>query len=151
MNATAWTTRPDETPPVPIGVPVDNVFLGILDAEGSPVPVGVVGELVVGGAGLARGYLGRPGLTADRFVPDGISGLPGSRLYRTGDRVRQRPSGELEFIGRTDDQVKVRGFRVELGEVESAVRASPDVADAVVVTVGEGEAARLVAYVVLDH
>jgi len=148
MNATAWTARTDEGARVPIGNPVDNAFVCIVDSWGALVPTGAVGELFVGGAGLARGYLGRPGLTATRFVADPFSGRPGGRLYRTGDRVRRRFSGEFEFLGRTDDQVKVRGFRVELGEVEAVVRASPDVAEAVVVTVGEGESARLVAYVI---
>ncbi|WP_432898082.1 non-ribosomal peptide synthetase [Micromonospora matsumotoense] len=148
MNAAAWTVRRQEMPPVPVGVPVDNAFLCVVDRYGALVPTGVVGELLVGGAGVSRGYLGRAALTASRFVADPFSGLPGRRLYRTGDRVRRRPTGEFEFLGRVDDQVKVRGFRVELGEIESVIRASPDVAEAVVVAVGEREAARLVAYVV---
>ncbi|MEU1588448.1 amino acid adenylation domain-containing protein [Micromonospora sp. NPDC005710] len=148
MNAAAWTTRRQEMPPVPVGVPVDNAFLCVIDKYGALVPTGVVGELLVGGAGVSRGYLGRAALTASRFVADPFSGLPGRRLYRTGDRVRRRQTGEFEFLGRVDDQVKVRGFRVELGEIESVVRASPDVAEAVVIAVGEREAARLVAYVV---
>lgn len=148
MNGTAWTTRPDQPGPVPIGVPVTNTVLYVLDRWGAPLPPGAVGELFVGGTGVARGYLNRPGLTASRFVADPFPGRPGGRLYRTGDRVRQRMSGEFEFLGRVDDQVKLRGFRVELGEVEAAVRASPDVAEAVVTVAGEGEAARLVAYIV---
>ncbi|MFY0533817.1 phosphopantetheine-binding protein [Nannocystis pusilla] len=102
------------------------------------------GELYVGGAGVARGYLGRPALTAERFVPDPFSGQRGARLYRTGDRVRWRPDGQLEFAGRLDRQVKLRGFRIELGEVEAVVRAHPEVQDAVVVVTRE----ELAAYVV---
>lgn len=114
----------------------------------NPCPPGVPGELCVGGEGLARGYLGRPDLTAEAFVPDALSGGSGQRLYRTGDLVRFGPDGALEFLGRLDDQVKVRGFRIEPGEIEAALARHPAVADAAVVTAGgEGGAKRLVAFV----
>ncbi len=135
---------------VPIGRPIANARLHVLDEDLRLVPLGVAGELYVGGAGLARGYLGQPDRTAERFVPDPFSEVceAGGRLYRSGDRVRYLADGSLEFLGRTDHQVKLRGFRIEPAEIEAALVAAPGVREAVVILQGEGtECRRLVAYV----
>ncbi|WP_163864655.1 non-ribosomal peptide synthetase [Myxococcus eversor] len=137
---------------IPIGRPIPNTQLYVLDRQGQPVPVGVSGELHIGGAGLARGYLGRPDLTAERFVPNPFasesSGQEGTRLYRTGDLARYLPDGTLEFLGRLDDQLKIRGHRVEAGEVEAALARHPQVIHAAVVLQrAPGQEPRLVAYV----
>ncbi|MEZ4868990.1 MAG: amino acid adenylation domain-containing protein [Caldilineaceae bacterium] len=137
--------------PVPIGTPIANTQLYVLDAHGNPVPIGVPGELYIGGAGVARGYLNRPDLTNKRFVPDPFAADLQARLYRTGDLVRQRETGNglvLEFLGRLDQQVKVRGYRIELGEIESVLLRHPQVREAAVTAqADEMGNKRLVAYV----
>jgi amino acid adenylation domain-containing protein/FkbM family methyltransferase len=117
---------------LPIGKPLPNSRIYILDAHGQPVPAGVAGEICIGGAGVARGYLNRPELTAEKFIADSFSREPGGKLYRTGDRARYLPDGNIEFCGRIDFQVKIHGHRVELGEIEAALRSEPGVRDAVV-------------------
>ena len=133
---------------VPIGRPIANSSAYVLDEQMQPVPIGVAGELCVGGDGVACGYLGLDELTAERFVRDPFSDAAGARLYRTGDRVRLQSDGLIEFIGRTDDQVKIRGFRIELGEIEANLRLHDDVREAVVVLKQQGDDKMLVACVV---
>ncbi len=134
-------------PNLPIGRPIANSTACVLDARRQPQPFGVPGELYVGGDGLARGYLNAPQLTAERFVPDPFDDDPSARLYRTGDRVRLRRDGNLEFLGRLDAQVKIRGFRIEPGEIEAVLRAHPNVLEAAVTTVEERGDRALAAYV----
>jgi amino acid adenylation domain-containing protein len=126
--------RDDDGPTVPLGRPIRGTWASVLDAYGEPVPDGVTGELYIGGAGVARGYLHAPAQTASRFLPDPWSTTPGARRYRSGDLVRRGRDGRITFIGRADTQVKVRGFRVELAEIEDALRRHPAVRDAAVVT-----------------
>ena len=130
-----------------VGRPLADLHIHLLDGNGQLVPIGVPGEIYVGGPGVARGYLNRPVLTAQRFVPDPF-GPAGSRLYRSGDLARRRPDGSLEFCGRIDDQVKIRGYRVELGEIALTLSAHPDIRDAVVVVREQAGDRRLLAYVV---
>src|SRR6185295_3942995 len=118
---------------ITIGRPIANTTTYALDARLQPVPIGVPGELYIGGLGLARGYRNRPDLTAARFIPDPFSPQPGARLYMVGDQVRYRPNGEIEYVGRLDFQVKLRGYRIELGEIETALAQHPAVRQAVVI------------------
>ncbi len=133
-----------------LGEPIANTRFAVVDRDFSPVPLGVPGELWIAGDGVARGYLGRPDLTAEKFTPDPFAAEPGARLYRTGDSVRWRPTGELEFLGRIDHQVKVRGYRIEPGEIEAALLRHPAVTAAVVVVREDGGEKRLVGYTTGD-
>jgi len=134
---------------VPIGQPIANTELYVLDSNMQPVPIGVIGELFIGGVGIGRGYLRRPELTADKFVPNPFASEAGARLYKTGDLARYLPDGNLEYVGRLDDQIKIRGFRVELGEVEALLNQYPEIQEAVV-AVGENHSTskQLVGYIV---
>ncbi|MFD5859486.1 amino acid adenylation domain-containing protein [Streptomyces chartreusis] len=146
-NSGETLTEPPATELIPLGAPIPNTTMYVLTDRLEPVPVGVPGEVYIGGTGVARGYLDRPGLTAERFLPDPY-GAPGSCLYRTGDRARWRADGSLEFLGRVDHQVKIRGFRVELGEIQARLRDHADVAEAVVIAVGPVRSRSLAAYVI---
>ena len=152
VDVTEWRCRPrDPEGTVPIGRPIANTEVYVLDAAGNPVPVGTPGELHLGGIQVGLGYHRRPELTAERFVADPFGARPGGRLYRTGDRARWRSDGVVEYLGRLDDQVKLRGLRIELGEIEAMLRTARGVRDATVVVRSDrtGEP-RLVAYVVAD-
>ena len=140
-DATCWEVRLRGEDSPAIGRPIANTRVYLVDRRGEPVPLGAVGELLVGGAGVARGYLGRPELSAERFVVDRFGPVSGARVYRTGDLARHRRDGELEFLGRSDHQVKLRGFRIELGEIEAQLRSHPAVREAAVVLREVGRAA----------
>jgi amino acid adenylation domain-containing protein len=150
-ETTIWSTAQRVEPgegPVPIGRPIANTHIYIMNRSGHPLPVGVPGEIWIGGAGVAEGYHGRSELTAERFVPDRFSGKSGARLYRTGDLGKWWPDGRLEHLGRIDNQVKIRGYRIELGEIEAVLATHPAIAQATVVArdAGVGDR-RLIAYV----
>jgi amino acid adenylation domain-containing protein/non-ribosomal peptide synthase protein (TIGR01720 family) len=147
--STAAVLRPGEDGPISIGRPIANSWIYLLDRNLVQVPPGVPGEVYIGGAGLARGYFGRPGMTAERFLPDPLAEQPGARMYKTGDLARYRADGSLDFLGRLDYQIKIRGFRVELGEIEHQLLAHPAVTHAVVVVRDAPSGTRqIVAYVV---
>ena len=150
IDVTAWECRSDsDRTIVPIGRPIANTQVYILDGDLNPLPIGVVGEIYIGGDGVARGYLNRPELTAEKFIPDPFSNEPGARIYKTGDLARYLPDGNIDFLGRTDHQVKIRGYRIELGEIEAVLAQHPTIKESVVLaredTAGDQ---RLVAYVV---
>jgi amino acid adenylation domain-containing protein len=150
IDVTSWVCRRESNQrSVPIGHPNGNTQIYLLDEKLQPVPIGVAGELHVGGENLARGYLNQPALTAAKFIPNPFGAEPGARLYKTGDLARHRTDGEIEFVGRLDDQIKLRGFRIELGEIEAVLAGHTNVLEAAVITVdaGRGEK-RLVAYLV---
>jgi amino acid adenylation domain-containing protein/non-ribosomal peptide synthase protein (TIGR01720 family) len=151
IDVTAWQCQPDEAAAtLPIGHPIANIQMYVLDPHGQRLPPGLLGEIHIGGVGLARGYHERPALTAERFIPDAFGRMPGGRLYRTGDLGRYRADGAIEFAGRFDHQVKIRGQRIELGEIEGRLLQHPRVREAVVLAVASaapGGPKRLVAYV----
>ncbi len=152
VDVTAWRCERGRVEgAVAIGKPIANIELYILDREGEPVPVGVSGELHIGGVGVARGYWQRPELTAERFIPNAFSQPSGGRLYRTGDLARYRVDGNIEYLGRADTQVKVRGYRIELGEIEAVLGRQASIKQCAVIVRADGAEKQLVAYVVADE
>ena len=150
VGCIVYQSREERAGAVPVGKPIANTQAYVLDEHLHPVPVEVVGELYVGGAGVARGYLNSPAMTAEKFVPDPFGCEPGARLYKTGDLARYRADGNLEYLGRTDEQVKVRGYRIEPGEIESTLTQHPAVRESVVVVLANQTGNRLAAYVVSE-
>lgn len=152
IDVTAWACKRDDPGSfVPIGRPIANTQIYLLDGHLEPVPIGVPGDLYIGGDGVGRGYLNRPDLTAEKFIADPFCERPGARLYKTGDLARFLPDGNILFLGRNDSQVKIRGYRIELGEVEAVLGRHPGVREAVVLAREEREGKRLLAYVVLEE
>jgi surfactin family lipopeptide synthetase A len=152
-ETTIWSTvyrvTGQEESAIPVGRPIDNTSIYILDSNRNPVPVNITGEVYIGGGGLARGYLNRPELTAEKFVAHPLLGDKSAKLYRTGDLGRFRANGDIDYLGRVDNQVKLRGLRIELGEIESVLISHANIQEAVVIVAGEGEQQRLSAYVVV--
>ncbi|KAF9986987.1 hypothetical protein BGZ79_005259, partial [Entomortierella chlamydospora] len=146
-----FTSDSSQLDRLPIGRPISNTRTYVLDKYRNPVPVGVVGELYIGGPGVANGYVNRPDLTSERFLSDPFSNVPDARMYKSGDLVRYMPDGNIVFMGRNDDQVKIRGFRIELGEIEVRLAEHPQVREVILLATGETSAdKRLIAYVVSD-
>ena len=149
IDVTAWQCRRDYETAVPIGRPIANTQIYILDEYLAPVPIGVVGQIHIGGDSLARGYLNQPELTAEKFIYHSFNGEPARRLYKTGDLARDLPDGNIEFLGRVDNQVKIRGYRIELGEIEVVLAQHPSIQHAVVLAREDSPGERrLVAYLV---